>query len=984
MRKIFLFGGLFLALAAVVLLTQKNMQTGLASLPEAGEDEDRDARTAYVIERLKYEFDMIKDPRTGKIPDGIFEKEMAFARTLPVRGSGGTSSNSRTQLLNTYLPAGPNNIGGRTRAVAYDVRYNGTSNRVIIAGCVSGGIMRSTDGGNTWRLVTPENDIHSFTALAQDPRPGFQDTWYAGGGEFLGNSAGIAALTNYFGFGVWKSTDNGLTWSKLTLTITDINGSTLAPGTLENFDHPFDIVHRMAVNPANGHLLVAGHRRLIRSTDAGASFNVVFGSTVPANSENGQMDIAITNAGRVYLAVNGANPDPTLRGIWTSPTGNANSFTRIAGGNTIGVDSIAGWRANNPNGTKGRRVLISLAPSNQNIGYVFYENGLSASGNDPKPEADLFRFDLSGSTYTWSNRSANMPDYPAGNLDGVDPLTVQGGYDMMVRVFPTDPNIVYIGGTNLYRSFDGFATTSSIAWINGYRNLSSAAVYPNGHPDIHDLVFNPVNPAEALSANDGGLQVTPNINAGSGSFIFQPVSWTMIPNYQTLQYYYVAMDPDPFRNNFVGGAQDNGVQLRERIQLFAPQMPDTNDHRRIFSADGCAVGFSKINTLNQNQFIYYSYQLGYMRRLEVQTGQSPTIHPNNLTKNPSYPTEPGGEFITNFRINQDNTEDAYYVNFNRLFRTTSASSVAGGGWVELTGVAAAVNPSNPGGGTDLRIRGMAFTRGIYNSSHSLYLGTTGGKIFRLDDPRNVAAGTAPVDITPPGLTGNVQDISVHPNNDNEVLAVVSNYGVISIWWTNNAKSSSPNWVNAEGNLTLPSIRSCMITVKKDATGNPVTEYYVGTSVGLYGTTAIGSNTVWQREGAAVLNYAVVQTMAYRPTDNVLLIGTHGNGMYFTYLGPSAFNPATSINQVVNDKNFVKQVYPTLVSNAGIQYFTGNQAGIRNIQVQVFDAAGKTVYSSQLPYQAGRLPTAQFAAGAYTLVITSSDNRYRHVQKFVKQ
>ncbi|HVE61082.1 MAG TPA: hypothetical protein VNA26_04640, partial [Chitinophagaceae bacterium] len=173
-------------------------------------------KARYHEERLKYEFDMVKNPVTGKIPEGIYEQEMALANRLPVKEdtiSSSTNSTLNTTVNNTYLPAGPNNIGGRTRAIAYDVRY-GTGNQVIIAGCVSGGILRSADGGNNWTNVTPNiNDIHSFTTIVQDPRAGFQDTWYAGGGELSGNSASELAAT-YFGWGLWKSTNNGVSWSK--------------------------------------------------------------------------------------------------------------------------------------------------------------------------------------------------------------------------------------------------------------------------------------------------------------------------------------------------------------------------------------------------------------------------------------------------------------------------------------------------------------------------------------------------------------------------------------------------------------------------------------------------------------------------------------------------------------------------------------------------------------------------------------------------
>ncbi|HEY0067938.1 MAG TPA: sialidase family protein, partial [Flavisolibacter sp.] len=445
------------ALAAIaalcILLTRQKTS---APDPQVNHENEEEEEARFHEARVRYEFDMIKDPATGKIPEGIFQEELAFARAMPVRN--GSSTDQRTSALNNYFPAGPNNVGGRTRAAAYDVRYNGTTNRVLIAGSVSGGIMRSTDGGNTWTLVTPENDIHNLTALAQDPRPGFQDTWYAGGGEAYGNSASELGAT-YLGHGLWKSIDNGATWTKLPLnTITDINGNLLSPGTLEAFDHPFDFVHRLAVNPQTGDLYVAGHRRVMRSTNGGATFQVVLGSPTAATSTTGQTEVTISNAGRILAAINGGHPDASFRGVWVSSTGSLNSFTRIAGGQTLGVDSVDGWRANDPTGG-GKRIIMTLAPSNNNVVYVFYENGLSS--DQAQPEGDLYRLDISTatpSTYIWSNRSANLPNHPAGDQSGSDPLSLQGGYNMVVAVKPDNPDMVFVGGTNLYRSSDGFTT----------------------------------------------------------------------------------------------------------------------------------------------------------------------------------------------------------------------------------------------------------------------------------------------------------------------------------------------------------------------------------------------------------------------------------------------------------------------------------------------------------------------------------------------
>lgn len=980
MKRKFLLSCLTLLLIAMVSLLlwhqskKSNTSTLLArSMDESKEEEEqRNLPAAYIKARLQYEYDMVKDPRTGLIPPGIYAREKALARTLPVKGEGGFSS--RTTALNTYLPAGPNNIGGRTRAVEYDRRYNGTTNQVIIAGCVSGGIMRSADGGQTWTLVTPSEDVHSFTALAQDPRPGFQNVWYAGSGEAFGNSASEVGAT-YLGFGIWKSVDNGVSWTKLPLTITDLNGATIGAGSEIAFDHPFDIVHRIVVHPISGDVFIAGHRRLVRSTDGGASFSVVFAGNQAANTATGQMDVVVSNAGLLYLGVNGGNPDAAVRGVWVSASGATNSWTRIAGGQTIGVDSLDGWRGNSYNG-RSKRIVLALAPSNQNIGYVYYENGLSSEPPQLQPEADLFRFTLADNVYSWSNRSANMPDIAGGNLSGSDPLELQGGYNMEISVKPDNPDAVFIGGTNLYRSTDGFSTNTNTAWIGGYATNFTYSQYPNSHSDIHRLVFNPANANQAICGNDGGIQVSSNI-------MDAVVNWQMLRNYQTLQYYTVAIDPTPGRNNFAGGAQDNGVRFRDRSGIFGTAPADSNNHRLLFSADGATVAIS--TEVSGNQYLYESIQNGDLRRVRLTS--SPTtsgnIAPTGLTAGPGGGF---GEFVTNFRLVADNTEDLYYVNYSRLFRTTSASTVSSSsGWTEMTGVRQSVNPTNPLG-TNVAIRGTANTRGPYTTSHVLYIGTTNGKILRLDNPRNAAPETFPQEITPFGLVGNVQDIAVNPNNDDEVIAVVSNYNTASIWWTTNGKSAVPQWTNVEGNLALPSIRSCAIVVKKDAANNPVTEYYVGTSVGLYSATSLSASTTWVREGGNVLNYAVVQSLSYRPTDNVLLVGTHGNGMYFTYLGTPNYTPnlnTAAPAPITNDRRFITVVYPT-VAGPFVAYKTGGLTGVRKVSTLITNASGQEVWRREMAYQPGWIATHTLPAGHYILTIISDDKRYRHVQKFIKQ
>jgi hypothetical protein len=976
MIKKFIYAGfciVLLALGSWWLLDTEKTNPGYLKIKPAdgdiGDIDEASKKALFVKERAQYEFDMVKDPVTGKIPSDVFDKELLLAKSVPLKESlSGTGLDPFTN--NTYSPAGPINQGGRTRTVAFDRR----SSQIIIAGAVSGGIFRSTDGGTSWTRVNPENEVHHVTAIAQDPRPGFQDTWYAGGGEAYGGStSAIGAF--YLGQGVWKSTNNGATWARLTL---DIAGLAPPAGgfTLEAFDNAFDIIHDITINPVNGHVYICGHRRLIRSTDAGNSFEVVFAGTTAASADQGQMDVSISNSGRIFLGVNGNFADLALRGLWTSTTGNGglSNWTRIAGGQSA-ADSLNDWRGNAYDGNS-KRIVLALAPSNQNILYVCYENGLSQeSANGANPEIDLYKLDFSANTYV--NRSANMPDFP-GQINTIDPIAVQEGYDLMVAVKPDNPDVVFLGGTNLYRSTDGFATTANTEWIGGYAKGTSIAFNLPTHPDIHALIFDPANPNRAICANDGGLQVTNNIMANGTAPKF--VDWLHLDNYQTMQFYHVGIDPSTNFTNFIGGAQDNGTHIRQQ----AANPPNDQDLVAFGDGGACAIA-----ALNQTSVRFFSSsQLGNINR-QTSTAANSIRPSSNMTANPGGGF---GDFVTYFKMDFDNVEDLYYANFNKIFRTTSASTVTSATWTYMSGVASAVNPANTNG-TNIAIRALELSRGPYAASHVLYIGTTNGKVFRLDNPRIAAETAVPVDITPPGLNGNISDIAVNPNNDDEIMLTVSNYNVTSVFWTRNAKSVSPAWKSAEGNLSLPSFRSCMIVVKKDASNNPVQEYYVGTSVGLYSATNIGATldaggaVNWTREGGATLGFAVIQSMDYRPQDNTLLLGTHGNGMYFTNVGTPNFQPNqnTGIDDPVrNDKNFIQKAFPTVVSANKMEYRIGNQFNTKRILIQVHNTSGQLVYRKEDGYQNGIIDVSKLARGAYVLTITSSDYKQQFIQQFVKQ
>jgi len=221
-----------------------------------GMDEDIEAR-------MKWETQMLADPATGKVPDYVRAKELAFGTTLPKQPEPQTKSGSFWQSR------GPWNVGGRTRAVAIDV----TNENVIIAAGVSGGIYRSIDSGTTWTKITgPSQDI-DISCLVQDTRPGKTNIWYAGTGELIGNSAGGSSYYSmYYGDGILKSTDGGVTFSKIASTSYD------APQTY----HPFDIVNNIVIDEADtGDVLFAAvgdqGGNIYKSVNGGTSWTLIKG-----------------------------------------------------------------------------------------------------------------------------------------------------------------------------------------------------------------------------------------------------------------------------------------------------------------------------------------------------------------------------------------------------------------------------------------------------------------------------------------------------------------------------------------------------------------------------------------------------------------------------------------------------------------------------------------------------------------------------------
>ena len=103
-----------------------------------------------------------------------------------------------------------------------------TDENILIAGGASGGVWRSTDQGQSWNKMTRHFQLHNVTCIDQDTRPGKEHIWYHGSGELSGSSAGGGDA--YFdGNGIYKSIDGGMSWDSIPITADNVAAGAFNP-----------------------------------------------------------------------------------------------------------------------------------------------------------------------------------------------------------------------------------------------------------------------------------------------------------------------------------------------------------------------------------------------------------------------------------------------------------------------------------------------------------------------------------------------------------------------------------------------------------------------------------------------------------------------------------------------------------------------------------------------------------------------------------
>ncbi len=366
----------------------------------------------------------------NKIPDNW--REEAYKQISLNKASAPNSLNA----LN-WTQLGPGNLGGRIRAIA----VHPTDPNTVYLGAVAGGVWKSVNGGTSWTSLKDFMGNIAVCALVLDPNN--PNTIYAGTGEGFYNGDAIR------GAGIFKSTDAGATWNKLTST--------------DNSN--FYYVNDLEYDATNQVLYAATRTGLYSSLNGGSTF------TAKVNIIHCMdIEIANTNPRTIFATFGQFNQSQ----IWLSTDAGASfslNFTQTGMG----------------------RIEMAVSKSNPSIAYASFMD-LSTYGTG------YMAVTTNGGTL-WSSMTIPGPSY-----SGATTYTgVQGWYDNILAVDPDNENILLAGGIDNWKSTDyGNTWTQKTNWY------AWSGAPPYVHADEHAYTFAPSNSNIVYLGNDGGIYKSTN------------------------------------------------------------------------------------------------------------------------------------------------------------------------------------------------------------------------------------------------------------------------------------------------------------------------------------------------------------------------------------------------------------------------------------------------------------------------------------------
>jgi photosystem II stability/assembly factor-like uncharacterized protein len=753
------------------------------------------------------------------------------SRSSPAVTSAAVSGSAAASALSGPWEAlGPGNIGGRTRALL----IHPTTPNTMWSGAVAGGIWKTTDGGTTW---TPKADLLiniAVNSMALDPRN--PNTLYAGTGEGFFNGDAVR------GAGILKSTDGGETWAQI-------------PSTANTPD--FHYVQKIVVTRgATQRIYAATRTGVFRSTDGGNTWGkVVDGSTV-----NGCMDLAVQS-------------DRALPFVFAS----CGSFAQ----GTIyrALDSAAATQTWTPVlSTAGMgRTSLALAPSNQNIIYAL--SASIATGTFNNGLLAVYRSNTSGATGSWTTQVDNTSPVTINRLLLSNPVFAvlsqcgfgtgaflnQGWYDNFIAVDPADPEIVWAGGIDAFRSNDGGRNWGQAShwWFTRGVDVEYA------HADHHGVVFHPqyngTSNKTMFNVSDGGIFVTTDARAPisqspdpitpaspvCGNTPAPHLTWGEKNNgYRVTQFYHGAHYPDG--NTFFGGTQDNGT-----VRGIAGS-PDA--WTTIRGGDG---GYVAVVPTNTN--ILFAENTGLSLNRSTNGGTSYTTFTGGITENTG-----NFLFITPF-VQDSSNASLMWIGGATPWRTNQATTVPAPAspWVQ----------AGPFFGSRISAWGVSKL-----NNNRVYAGTGSGggvanncRVFTTGSGLTSTAATVWTSSKVRADACFISWVEPDPVLAGRVYATISTFNgpAPAVGHVFRSDDFGATWVSIDGSgaTGIPDVPVHAIAVDP----NDNQRLYLGTDIGVFVSLDGGAN--WARENTGFANVIVESLSIKNTAPRYLFAYTHGRSVY---------------------------------------------------------------------------------------------------------
>lgn len=408
------------------------------------------------------------------------------------------ASRQRSGVALQWEEMGPDNVGGRCRAILIDK----DNPQYMLAASVSGGLFRSYNGGLSWE-PHPFNYQPYYTGISAIKQAS-DGTIYLATGEGFGYSwqgVGIPTISapSSIGNGLFKSTDRGQTFTQIPSTVPASN----------NQNAEWAVLCEIAIDPNNPNRLFVGTLKGLKISEDGGNTWVEPMGILAADLNKPCLDVQIGANGIVYACIN-------------------NKYYRSYDGlnfqNQMGVNNFP---------VAGQTGRMEFAISPQDPDYVY------ASIATP-----------GGSTlgiYKSTDAGDNWTLMLAGDQSTFNPFGQQGSWNNVIAVDPVNKDRIFVGG-----QFEVWSYSPQHGWNLVAFWQSDAPSNPYYvHADNHVIVFRPNNPNVMYIGNDGGIFQSLDAQSRFPKFLMRN------KGFNVTQFYGIGTS---LTGEMIGGSQDNGTQ----------------------------------------------------------------------------------------------------------------------------------------------------------------------------------------------------------------------------------------------------------------------------------------------------------------------------------------------------------------------------------------------------------------------------------------